>query len=93
MHTWTTSTIDSHSAGEADTAGHAWQAAHQAAASIVLAGELETLTLEVDGQQATIRPSDTGDTATDVAATLEVIEAGRVDVVAAHQSTTDEATE
>lgn len=92
MHSWTTSTIDSHSAGETDTTGHAWQAAHQAAADIVRTGELETLTLEVDGQQATIRPCDTGDTPADVAATLEVIEAGRVDVVAAHQPSTGEVT-
>ena len=90
MHTWTTNSTCQHTSGQAETPAQAWQAAHAAAADIVRTGELKALTLEVDGQQATLRPADSGERASDIAAALEVIEAGRVDVVAAHEAITGE---
>lgn len=86
MHTWTVDTDTARQRGDADTPAHAWHAAHTAAAGLVRAGHLEPLTLTVDGQHSTIRPADSGDEAADIAATLELIDAGRGDVVAAHMS-------
>lgn len=73
-------------AGEETTTAQAWDAVHHAAAELVRAGRLGPITLEVDGTRSTIRPADTGDTDADTAATLEVIESGRIAVVDAHQA-------
>lgn len=84
MYTWIMATSQTHTTGEADTRAQAWHAAHVAAADTVRAGTLERLTLDVDGDRCTITPADSGDAAADAAAALEVVEAGRIDLVAAH---------
>lgn len=84
MHTWTVDTHTTRRTGQAETAAYAWHAAHAAAAHLVRGGTLELLTLTVDGQSGTIRPADSGNQAADIANTLDTIEAGRGDVIAAH---------
>lgn len=89
MHEWTVENTAARQTGEADTPAHAWHVAHTVAAGLVRAGHLEPLTLTVDGQHSTIRPANSGDEAADIATTLELIDAGRGDVIAAHMSATE----
>lgn len=85
MPTWTVTTTHTHQADEADTTTAAWDAAHSAAIDIVRARILDPLTLDVDGQAATIRPPETGDETADIAATVAAIEDGRAAIIAAHR--------
>ena len=85
MPTWTITTTHVHRTGEAETTADAWDAAHTAAIDIVRGGVVDLLTLDVEGQAATIRPPVTGDEADDVAAAVAVLEEGRAVVVAAHR--------
>jgi hypothetical protein len=84
MPTWT-ATGDTTQTGTADTTAAAWDAAYTAAANSVREGHLAPITATVDDQPATITPSRSGNLDHDIAATLEVIEATRADVVAAYR--------
>jgi hypothetical protein len=85
MPTWTVTTEHTRQTGEAATTAAAWNAAHNAAAETVRAHVPGLLTLEVDGQRSTIRPTGTGDQLADLHRALDVIESGRAAIVAAHE--------
>lgn len=87
MSTWTITTQNTEQYGTAATAADAWDAAYRAAADHVEHAEdmLGAITLEVDGDRASVHPAETGDRSTDRAATLEVIASQRVAAVTAHQ--------
>lgn len=71
-------------AGVAATLADAWSAAHAAASEIVLAGTLTRMVLDVDGARSTIEPGDSGDHEADTRAVIDIIAAGRSDVVSAY---------
>jgi hypothetical protein len=92
MSTWSVTTTNTQRAGTADTTAQAWDAAHAAAADIVRGHVLDPLILDIDGLRGAIYPVNSGNTAVDVAATLEIIEDGRVGIVSAHQAASRQST-
>jgi hypothetical protein len=84
MPTWTATMNDTTRTGTARTPAAAWAQVHLAAAELVSADVLDVLYLDVEGQRATIRPAESGNTDADRAATLALIADGARAVIAAH---------
>ncbi len=86
-HTWTVLSGTTYAHGERDTPADAWDAAHDVVADAIVKRKLiDKVTITVDGVPSVIRPANSGDPEADVAATLEIIEAGRQALVDAHQA-------
>ncbi|MFF5988125.1 hypothetical protein [Prauserella flavalba] len=85
MATWSLTTKHTQQRGDADTTADAWDAAYRAAAEHVRARVLGPISLEVDGDHASVHPAESGDLHTDVANTLDGIESSRLAALAAHR--------
>ncbi len=86
-HTWTVLSGTTYADGTRDTAAEAWDAAHDVVAdAIVKRNLIDPITITVDGVPSVIRPANSGDADADVAATLEIIAAGRQALVDAHRA-------
>lgn len=87
MPTWTATPDDGESrTGHADTLAEAWDAVHSAAIELATEGALARMVLDVDGQQSTVHPGDSGDRDTDTAAMIDILVSGRDAIVATYQA-------
>ena len=80
MARWTVSVNSTQRNGTESGTIEAWNAAYDTAMTLVTDGVRDTITLDVDGSVTTVHPANSGNDG-DFAATLDIIVAGRVDLI------------